>query len=191
VLEIVLKLFAFGHIFLMEFINVFDSVIVFVSYIMLILDLKFSFLGLLRVLRLIKVITAMKKAVDETRDRQEAIKKQKKQSSTMSSYVERVLDFLEKHTVNPEIPKHLQEDIQWAIDVISANKLYAGSFEGFKLTEDRAEVKAWTELIGLKNIPVSKKEVERLKAFEQGKDGDNNSNKGLLFKSQKSRNLGA
>jgi len=29
----------------------------------------------------------------------------------MSSYVERVIDFLEKNTVNPEIPKHLQEDI--------------------------------------------------------------------------------
>lgn len=51
----------------------------------------------------------------------------------MSSYVERVIDFLEKHTVNPEVPKHLQEDIQWAIDIISSNKLYAGSFEGFKL----------------------------------------------------------
>ena len=45
----------------------------------------------------------------------------------MSSYVERVLDFLEKHTANPEIPKTLQEDIQWAIDIISANKLYAGT----------------------------------------------------------------
>jgi hypothetical protein len=29
----------------------------------------------------------------------------------MSSYVERVIDFLEKHTINPEVPKHLQEDI--------------------------------------------------------------------------------
>lgn len=29
----------------------------------------------------------------------------------MSSYVERVIDFLEVNTVNPEIPKHLQEDI--------------------------------------------------------------------------------
>lgn len=45
----------------------------------------------------------------------------------MSSYVERVIDFLEKHTVNVEVPKHLQEDIQWAIDIISANKLYSGS----------------------------------------------------------------
>lgn len=90
----------------------------------------------------------------------------------MSSYVERVVDFLEKHTVNPEIPKHLQEDIQWAIDIISANKLYAGSFEGFRLQEDRPEVKVWTDMISLKNIPVNKKEQERLKQFEQQQHED-------------------
>ena len=81
----------------------------------------------------IKVIVGMKKVVDEKRARQNEIKQQKKESSTMSSYVERVIDFLEKHTVNPEVPKHMQEDIQWAIDIISTNKLYAGSFEGFRL----------------------------------------------------------
>ena len=51
----------------------------------------------------------------------------------MSSYVERVLDFFERNTKNPEIPKTLQEDFQWATDIISANKLYQGSFDGFKL----------------------------------------------------------
>jgi|688.fasta_scaffold183928_1 hypothetical protein len=29
----------------------------------------------------------------------------------MSSYVERVIDFLEKNSVDPIVPKHLQEDI--------------------------------------------------------------------------------
>lgn len=64
------------------------------------------------------------------------------------------------------MPKNLQEDIQWAIDVISSNKLYAGGFGGFKLSEERPEVKAWTDLISLKNIPCSKKEIERLKHYE-------------------------
>jgi hypothetical protein len=163
VVEIVFKTFAYGISFYADLINSFDTTIVVVSYIMLILDLKMKILGLLRVLRLIKVIVGMKKVVDEKRARQNEIKQQKKESSTMSSYVERVIDFLEKHTVNPEIPKHLQEDIQWAIDIISSNKLYAGSFEGFKLQEERPEVKAWCELISLKNIPINKKEQERLK----------------------------
>ena len=105
--EIILKTFAYGFVFLSEFINVFDSCIVIVSYVMLLLNLKMKILGLLRVLRLVKVIIGMKKVVDEKRERQEAIKQQKKQSQTMSSYVERVIDFLEKHTVNPEVPKHL------------------------------------------------------------------------------------
>jgi len=166
VVEIIFKTFAYGISFYADLINSFDTAIVIVSYIMLILDLKMKILGLLRVLRLIKVIVGMKKVVDEKRARQNEIKQQKKESSTMSSYVERVIDFLEKHTVNPEIPKHLQEDIQWAIDIISSNKLYAGSFEGFKLQEERPEVKAWCELISLKNIPVNKKEQERLKQFE-------------------------
>lgn len=163
VIEIIFKTFAYGFAFYADLINSFDTTIVIVSYVMLILDLKLKILGLLRVLRLIKVIVGMKKVVDEKRARQNEIKMQKKESSTMSSYVERVIDFLEKHTVNPEVPKHLQEDIQWAIDIISSNKLYAGSFEGFRLQEDRPEVKAWTDLISLKNIPVNKKEQERLK----------------------------
>jgi len=50
--------------------------------------------------------------------------------------------------------------------VISANKLYSGNFEGFILSESREEIKAWTDLIGLKSIPVSKKEIERLKEYE-------------------------
>lgn len=51
----------------------------------------------------------------------------------------------------------------WAIEIISANKLYVGSFDGFKLKENREEVRAWTDLIYLKNIPVNKKEQERIK----------------------------
>lgn len=52
------------------------------------------------------------------------------------------------------------------MDVISANKLYSASFEGFKLSEERPEVKAWTDIIALKNIPINKMEYERLKQFE-------------------------
>lgn len=74
VVEIISKTFAYGLNFFYEFINLFDSVIVIISFVMLILDLKLKILGLLRVLRLIKVISGMKKVVDEKRERQEAIK---------------------------------------------------------------------------------------------------------------------
>lgn len=74
VLEIILKTFAYGFGFFWDLINAFDASIVIVSYVMLILDLKLKILGLLRVLRLIKVIVGMKKVVDEKRARQNEIK---------------------------------------------------------------------------------------------------------------------
>lgn len=107
IIEIIMKLFAFGHVFLSEFINVFDSVIVIVSFTFLLIGSQVKILGLLRILRLIKVVSGMKKVVDDKRERQQAIKEQKKSSSTMASYVERVLEFMERNVTNMELPKNL------------------------------------------------------------------------------------
>jgi hypothetical protein len=74
----------------------------------------------------------------------------------MASYVERVLDFLEKISLNDDVPKELQEDVQWAYDTISEKNLYKGSLDGFKLQEDKEEIKVWTDLINLKNLPKKK-----------------------------------
>jgi voltage-gated sodium channel len=81
VLEIVVKISAYGHLFLMEFINMFDSTIVIISFIMQVLNLKAKVLGILRVLRLIKVIIEMKKVADAKKEQQEMIKEQKRQGS--------------------------------------------------------------------------------------------------------------
>jgi hypothetical protein len=73
--EIALKLFAQGIEFVSDFINVFDSIVVILSFIMLIMRTKMKIVGLLRVLRLIKVVAGMKKIIDEKKARQEEIKK--------------------------------------------------------------------------------------------------------------------
>lgn len=73
-IEIILKLFAFAHLFLMSFINVFDSIVVFISFVFLAMDIQVKFVGLLRILRLIKVITEMKRQSDEIKAKREAIK---------------------------------------------------------------------------------------------------------------------
>ena len=78
IFEIVLKVFGQWMDFLCDFINCFDSVIVIASYILLILNLRIPIVGLLRVMRLIKVISGMKRVVDDRRAREEAIKQQKK-----------------------------------------------------------------------------------------------------------------
>ena len=78
----------------------------------------------MRVLRLIKVVINLKRVADSKRELKEKIKEQKRQGSQMSSYVERVLEYLERLTKNDEIEKTLREDVEWAIDMISGNKLY-------------------------------------------------------------------
>jgi hypothetical protein len=75
IIEICLKLFVYGHLFLMEFINVFDSLVVIISFVFYVLNLKVNFVGILRVMRLIKVITEMKRVADIKKAKQEAIKK--------------------------------------------------------------------------------------------------------------------
>jgi hypothetical protein len=59
------KAFSLWTEFLREPINLFDALIVIISYYMIIMDLKAKILGILRVLRLIKVITQMKKVADK------------------------------------------------------------------------------------------------------------------------------
>ena len=164
IIEIILRLFAYGFTFFTDIISTFDGIIVIISYVFLLLDMKLPILGLLRTLRLLKVIASMKKIQDIKKERQELIKKQKKESESMPCYIERVLDFFEKQSVNSQVPKQLQEDLQWAYELISQNKLYSANIEGFKLQDERPEIKAWTNLISLKNIPENKKEVERLAA---------------------------
>ena len=85
----------------------------------------------------------------------------------MASHVERVIDFLERCEQNVDIPKMLVEDIQWAIEVISANQLYTGNLDNINFNTERPEIKAWTELISLKWIPTNDEEMERLKEFEE------------------------
>lgn len=46
------------------------------------------------------------------------------------------------------------------------NKLYTGNFDDLKLSADRPEVKAWTNMIAMKQIPENIKEAERLKELE-------------------------
>lgn len=69
----------------------------------------------------------------------------------------------------------------WAIDIISANKLYVGGFEGFKILEERVEVKAWTDLIALKSLPLNKLELDRLKQYEVHEVNTKNDDKTKLI----------
>lgn len=57
--------------------------------------------------------------------------------------------------LNEDYPKTLLEDIEWAIEVISANKLYQGSLGAVALDEQRPEIRAWTDMIKMARIPLN------------------------------------
>ena len=85
----------------------------------------------------------------------------------MASHIERLIDYLERQVESNDMPKMLIEDIQWAIDTISANKLYSGNLDNIKFNLDRPEIKAWMDVINLSVIPTSEEEKERLEEYEE------------------------
>ena len=57
------------------------------------------------------------------------------------------------------LPVMLIEDIEWAVEVISKNKLYGAGLDQVKYSKDRPELWAWLNMINLKTIPTSLKEI--------------------------------
>ena len=81
VIEIFLWIFSEGIDFFKEFVNVFDCIIVFVSFGLNISGIEAKFIGILWVLRLVKVIIQMKKKSDEKKAKKLLIKEEKKKQS--------------------------------------------------------------------------------------------------------------
>jgi hypothetical protein len=96
----------------------------------------------------------------------------------MASNVERVIDFLDRQATNTDLPKMLVEDIQWAIDVISANKLYKGNLDNINFNTMREEVNAWIDRISHKVVPSNIEEEDRLKQYEELIKNENQKRKG-------------
>ena len=68
----------------------------------------------------------------------------------MSSYIERLIDLLERCAQNKEYAPQFLEDIEWAIDTIGKNKLNTGADKTLDFDGDkRPEIKAWIDLIKL------------------------------------------
>jgi len=85
----------------------------------------------------------------------------------MESHIERLINFLDKLLENDRLPKMLLEDVEWAIEVISENKLYSGSLGGIQYNESREEIAAWLDKINLKQIPLNEKALKESKENEE------------------------
>ena len=64
VFEIFLRLVSLGFLYYSEPINLFDALVVLVSFVMLFFNNEAQALGILRVMRLVKVVIEMKRAAD-------------------------------------------------------------------------------------------------------------------------------
>lgn len=79
--EITLKLFAQGLEFLSEFINVFDSIVVLISFVFHVMGSEIKAVGVLRMARLIKVLVELRRVSLAKQALMEEIKQKKKQGS--------------------------------------------------------------------------------------------------------------
>lgn len=173
IVEITLKLFGYGIEFLSEFINVFDSIVVIISFYFQVKGGGMKAVGVLRMARLIKVLVELRRVALAKKALLEEIKQKKKQGSQMASYVERIIDFFEKQVANEDLPKTLREDLEWAAGVISANKLYQGNLSNINFDERRPEIKAWLEMISMKQMPVNIEEMQHRGEYEALHKADN------------------
>lgn len=81
IVEIVLKVFSQGALFFEEFISVFDAIIVIISFVFMVQDSQVKSVGVLRILRLAKIITEMRRMSLIQKELQEQIKQKTKSSS--------------------------------------------------------------------------------------------------------------
>lgn len=65
------------------------------------------------------------------------------------------------------MPKIIVEDIEWAVEVISGNRLYSGNMDSLSSFEiNKPEIKAWLDHISMKQIPKNHEEIMRLQEYE-------------------------
>ena len=72
------------------------------------------------------------------------------------------METIENWSKHAKVPKTLKEDILWAYEIISQNKLYKEELDNYKLSKDRDEVKVWLDMINLNNLPRSKLDIDNL-----------------------------
>ncbi len=146
------RLVSLGFIYYSEFINLFDALVVLISFIMLFFNNQAKALGILRVLRLVKVVIEMKRAADLKKQIERVIKEQKRQSAQFDTNAEIVADILERAIEEHRDAMTLEfvEDLQWVIDTINKNK-NTKTFQEFDVSRFRSEeYKPWMDRISSK-----------------------------------------
>jgi hypothetical protein len=113
-IEIFLKTFASSGMFLADFFNGFDAVIVITSEVFNIMQITAKGLGVLRLIRVV-VITIRKITGNQSKLRHQ---------SKINNPVDSVLKILQQLHDLPELSKNNKKEAKFAIGIIESNKLY-------------------------------------------------------------------
>ncbi|KAF4733796.1 hypothetical protein FOZ62_018332, partial [Perkinsus olseni] len=124
--EITFKTFAYWVQFWMDPWNFVDNIVVIASFIVAIMAAEMKGLGLLRLLKLLRIMVVIRK-VSEGRKKLKDLKT--KSAVTVGSYVDKVLELIEELQTAKYLPPHLKDDLDWVKDVIVCNKLYEVSID--------------------------------------------------------------
>ena len=133
-LEIGLKTFASGGMFLMDPFNTFDAIIVFLSWILMIFGITAKGLG---VLRLIRVVVIIMRSITDT-------KSKLRHQSKLNNPLESVIKILNQLQSVPDISNHVKKEAKQACKIIESNKLYDLNIDmGSDDKNMDMEAKAW------------------------------------------------
>mmetsp|Transcript_46436 Transcript_46436/g.34113 ORF Transcript_46436/g.34113 Transcript_46436/m.34113 type:complete len:142 (-) Transcript_46436:11-436(-) len=132
-----MKTFASNFMYLMDFFNFFDSVIVVASLVLGILGIIQRGFGVLRLIRVV-VITIRKITGNQSKLRH---------ANKNLNPVESVIKILTQVSELRDISQSLKKEARWAIEVIECNKLYELNFD--MASEEKnldVEAKAWLNM---------------------------------------------
>lgn len=135
--EIILKTFASNFMYLFDFFNIFDFVIVLISLVLEIIGIIAKGLGVLRLIRVV-VITIRKITGNQSKLRH---------ASKNLNPVESVIKILQAIAELRDISAGIKREAKWAVEIIESNKLYELNFD--MATEEKnmdVEAKAWLNI---------------------------------------------
>ncbi len=142
-IEIILKSFAQGPEYYANNWNVIDTLVVVVSFAFSVMNMQIKGIGVLRLLRLIRVIIVMRR-MSESKKKLMLLRRN---NQGVSSNVPRVLDLLEEIRKDQSISRTTKQDLAWIVDLIQNKKIYITSQnddEGIVISES---VKIWRNMI--------------------------------------------
>ena len=135
--EIIMSMFGTNLMYITDYFNMFDTVIVIISLVMNLLSISVKFLGVLRLIRVVVLI--LRQITGNT----VKLKYQNKMADPYGS----TITILQELAELPEASNKVRKDAKWALDLIESNKLYDMNFDMSNEQKNMdLDAKAWLNM---------------------------------------------